>query len=198
MRFETSHLRCRHSISRVASRLPPSRARWSSDAPSQQYDTSAPSLQVLAAMTACCFLASPVSIAMAEVPMTTAPGTNIGFETNEAVDKKRDEFQMKRSYDGHVALRNKATKSFWDVKLDMASPGTLLFREPESGEVYILGFTAFQQVDLSDDDTVAAISADAWEKKIVPVQSDDQPPVKLEVTREGFFNLISVVDPELE
>lgn len=64
--------------------------------------------------------------------------------------------------------------------------------------MYILGFSAFQQVDLSDDDTVAAISSDPWENKIVPVQSDDPEPVKLEVTREGFFNLISVIDPELE
>lgn len=54
-----------------------------------------------------------------DVPLTTLPGTNLGFETNETIDKKRDEFQMKRSYDGHVALRNKKTSKYWDVKASL-------------------------------------------------------------------------------
>jgi hypothetical protein len=54
---------------------------------------------------------------------TTAPGTNLGFASNPEVDAKRDEYHFKRSYDGHVALQNKGTQAFWDVKLDLKSPG---------------------------------------------------------------------------
>ena len=129
---------------------------------------------------------------------TTEAGSNLGFMNNDAIDKKRDAAQIKRAYDGHVAIRNKTTNDYWDVKLDMASPGTLLFREPEQGQVYIVGFEALKQVDLSDDETIAAISSDQWEKMVVPVQSDDTPPSKLQVTREGFFNIVSVVNPDLE
>lgn len=132
------------------------------------------------------------------VPETTAAGTNLGFITNEEVDAKRAEFRMKRSYDGHVALQNKKTLQFWDVKNDAKYPGMVMLREPETGQVYVLAYANLKQVDLSDDDMVAAMSMDNWEESVEPVQSapkSDKTVDKLQLTREGFYNVVSIVDP---
>lgn len=44
-----------------------------------------------------------------------------------------------------VALQSPKTKSWWDVKLDLKSPGTLLLRSPQ-GQVHYLAFSSLQQI----------------------------------------------------
>ncbi|KAJ9521891.1 hypothetical protein QJQ45_024761, partial [Haematococcus lacustris] len=51
--------------------------------------------------------------------------------------------------------------------------------------------------DLSDDEVVGAIASSPWEKGVEPIEGldEDQKLRKLELTREGFYQLISVIDP---
>lgn len=73
--------------------------------------------------------------------------------TNQDVDKRRGTARFKRAYDGHVALQNKLTGEYMDIKCDLQVPGTILLRDPR-GQVYIMSYSAIKQVDLSDDDVV--------------------------------------------
>lgn len=53
------------------------------------------------------------------------------------------------------------------------------------------------QVDLSDDEVVAAMAMEKWEDEAEAIKGkDDQGSVQsLELTREGFYGLVSVVKP---
>lgn len=81
----------------------------------------------------------------AKVPETTFPGNNSGFLTDEEIDLRRDTLNFRRAYDGKVAIMNKKTNQFYDVKLDLQSPGTVLLRDDE-GQVYYIKFSGLQQV----------------------------------------------------
>jgi hypothetical protein len=59
-----------------------------------------------------------------------------------------------------VALQNRLTKTFWDVKLDLKSPGTLLLRSP-SGVVYYLAYSALQQIGEPHNDSAS------WSRPVV-------------------------------
>lgn len=70
----------------------------------------------------------------AKVPPTTEPGQNVGYLTDQEIDKHRIEMNFRRAYDGHVALVSKKNGQYLDVKCDMQVPGTVLFRAP-NGQV---------------------------------------------------------------
>jgi hypothetical protein len=53
---------------------------------------------------------------------------------------------------------------------------------------------------LSDDEVVGAVTSTDWESHVTPVEARDEADndkllARLELTREAFFQLISVVDP---
>uniref|UniRef100_A0A7S0RJR6 Uncharacterized protein n=1 Tax=Chlamydomonas leiostraca TaxID=1034604 RepID=A0A7S0RJR6_9CHLO len=147
----------------------------------------------MAVATSLLLTASP---SFASVPETSQPGSNVGYLSNEEVVERREAMHFVRSFDGKVALQSKDRK-LWDVKLDLRSPGTVLLRAPD-GVVHYLAFSTLQQVDLSDDEVVGAIAFSEWEKGAQPVQAEEGRSVrKLELTREGFYELMSVVDPSL-
>ncbi|KAF5837391.1 hypothetical protein DUNSADRAFT_4439 [Dunaliella salina] len=129
------------------------------------------------------------------VPETSMPGSNAGFLSDEEIQLKRDELNFVRSFDGKVALKDHNGK-LWDCKLDLKSPGTLLLREP-SGLVHYLAFSSLSQVDLSDDEVVGAVAISGWEQGVEPVQDEDEKKqvIRLELTREGFYGLVSIVAP---
>lgn len=58
---------------------------------------------------------------------------------------------------------------------------------------------ALVQIDLSDDVMVAALSEDNWENDLIAIEGDDDSgkPQKLQLTREGFYNIFSIA-PEAE
>ncbi|WIA34640.1 hypothetical protein OEZ86_012957 [Tetradesmus obliquus] len=130
------------------------------------------------------------------VPSSRA-GDNVGFLTDSQVDKKRKKGNFKRSHDGHVALLNRFSKQWTDVKCDLQVPGLLLLREA-SGQVFYLGYGGLKQVDLSDDQVVAAVAADDWENNMTLVQAETAAGgvEALEVTREDFYSLVSLVSSE--
>eukprot|EP00877_Chromochloris_zofingiensis_P007904 jgi/Chrzof1/3367/Cz12g22160.t1 len=130
----------------------------------------------------------------AKVPPTTEPGQNVGYLTDQEIDKHRIEMNFRRAYDGHVALVSKKNGQYLDVKCDMQVPGTVLFRAP-NGQVYYIAYASLKQVDLSDDQVVSALAQDDWEQNLQPIQSvDDKGKVSpLELTREGFYQLLSIV-----
>ncbi|KAL6755525.1 hypothetical protein V8C86DRAFT_2676583 [Haematococcus lacustris] len=132
----------------------------------------------------------------AKVSETTAPGTNLGYMTNDEIEDRRKQLGFVRAFDGKVAVRDHTTSALWDVKLDLKSSATLLLRSPE-GQVHVLGFKSLRQIDLSDDEVVGAIASSPWEKGVEPIEGldEDQKLRKLELTREGFYQLISVIDP---
>lgn len=108
--------------------------------------------RALTPLHACTLAGGPDDAAMAasrisSEPSTSQPGSNLGGMTNAEVDNKRRDFHIKRAYDGRVALFNKETREFWDLKLDMKYPGMLLFRSPsEAGQIYLLAYQKLQQV----------------------------------------------------
>eukprot|EP00879_Flechtneria_rotunda_P005346 GHRR01005633.1.p1 GENE.GHRR01005633.1~~GHRR01005633.1.p1 ORF type:complete len:241 (+),score=116.03 GHRR01005633.1:253-975(+) len=124
-------------------------------------------------------------------------GTNVGSLSNKEVDQQRRKSGILRAYDGHVAVKNKFTNAWTDLKCDMRAPGLLLLREP-NGKVYFLGYGGVMQVDLSDDQVVAAIAADDWENTLKPVQAvlEDGSTEVLELSREDFYQLVSLVVTE--
>jgi hypothetical protein len=70
-----------------------------------------------AAALACCLAAAPP--AFADAPKSSEPGQNVGFLTNKDLDTRRQQAGFRRSYDGRVAITNKATKEWLDVKCDL-------------------------------------------------------------------------------
>eukprot|EP00200_Dunaliella_tertiolecta_P005924 CAMPEP_0202351296 /NCGR_PEP_ID=MMETSP1126-20121109/8001_1 /ASSEMBLY_ACC=CAM_ASM_000457 /TAXON_ID=3047 /ORGANISM="Dunaliella tertiolecta, Strain CCMP1320" /LENGTH=125 /DNA_ID=CAMNT_0048943391 /DNA_START=251 /DNA_END=628 /DNA_ORIENTATION=+ len=124
------------------------------------------------------------------------PGSNAGFLSDKEIQLRRDELNFVRSFDGKVALKDHNGK-LWDCKLDLKSPGTLLLRDP-NGLVHYLAFSSLSQVDLSDDEVVGAVAiSGSWEQGVEPVQDVDENKqvMKLELTREGFYGLVSIVAP---
>lgn len=98
-----------------------------------------------------------------------------------------------RAYDGHVALRHKGEKTWYDVKCDLQVPALLLFRDP-FGNVYYGAYAGLEQIDLSDDDLVARLAEDSWELSVRPLRRFDpntQQEVPLQLSREGFYQIIS-------
>lgn len=55
------------------------------------------------------------------------------------------------------------------------------------------------QIDLSDDVMVAALAEDSWENDAIPIEAEDGKGVtqKLQLTREGFYNIFSI-SPEVD
>ncbi|KAL6745296.1 hypothetical protein V8C86DRAFT_41984 [Haematococcus lacustris] len=141
-------------------------------------------------------LASLATAGLLLIGGPTAPGTNLGYMTNDEIEDRRKQLGFVRAFDGKVAVRDHTTSALWDVKLDLKSSATLLLRSPE-GQVHVLGFKSLRQIDLSDDEVVGAIASSPWEKGVEPIEGldEDQKLRKLELTREGFYQLISVIDP---
>ncbi|KAF6261947.1 hypothetical protein COO60DRAFT_1625148 [Scenedesmus sp. NREL 46B-D3] len=152
-------------------------------------------LVLAAAAAAALLVPSPspmVDAASASVPSSRA-GDNVGFLTDSQVDKKRKKANFRRSHDGHVAMLNRFSKQWTDVKCDLQVPGLLLLREA-SGQVFYLGYAGLNQVDLSDDQVVAAVAADDWENSMTLVKAETAAGgvEALEMTREEFYALVSL------
>jgi len=85
---------------------------------------------------------------------------------------------------------------FWITGL---STNKLRFHVPESSPSLSYVFIPHQHAfaDLSDDEVVGAIAVSGWEQGAQPVQDvdDNKQLMKLELTREGFFGLVSIVEP---
>eukprot|EP00775_Hariotina_reticulata_P002085 gene2085-2404_t len=157
-------------------------------------------------------LASDASTAAARVVQTTEAGQNVGAVSDKEVDERRRKAHFRRAHDGHVAIQNKYTQQWSDIKCDLQVPGLLLVRESdgqghaaannsnqgEIGVVYYIGYAGLKQIDLSDDLVVAAVAADTWEDNIraVQAQAEDGGVESLELTREGFYELVSLVSGE--
>eukprot|EP00878_Enallax_costatus_P011561 GHUV01012069.1.p1 GENE.GHUV01012069.1~~GHUV01012069.1.p1 ORF type:complete len:248 (+),score=50.94 GHUV01012069.1:135-878(+) len=139
--------------------------------------------------------ASYTSPVEAAPPVTSAAGQNVGLLKDSEIDKKLRKAGVKRSHDGHVAIQNKYTKTWVDVKCDFQVPGLLLLRE-EDGQVYWLGYGAVKQVDLSDDQVVTAVAADDWENSMTLVQAENEAGgiEALELSREAFYQIVSLID----
>lgn len=55
--------------------------------------------------------------------------------------------------------------------------------------MYYLGYAKLKQLDLSDDQVVAAIAADDWENAMTRIGAGAEDVM----TREGFYQLVSLV-----
>ncbi|GLC45062.1 hypothetical protein PLESTB_001464500 [Pleodorina starrii] len=109
----------------------------------------------------------------------------------KAYDNIRTKLNFKRGLDGRVYVKNAKGKLF-AVRLDMESPGTMLIRDTDSGEVYGLQTEGFQQIDLTNDAVVIALFADGnWESAMSPITfEDDDGKVKtLKLDEKLFRNL---------
>ncbi|GIL47489.1 hypothetical protein Vafri_4308 [Volvox africanus] len=119
----------------------------------------------------------------------------------KALENIRAKLNFKRGFDGRVYVKSAKGKMF-AVRLDMETPGTMLIRDMESGEVYGLQTEGFQQIDLTNDQVVIALFTDGnWETAMSPITfEDDDGKVKTLKLEEKLFRnlpgLLSAVSGE--
>ncbi|EFJ51013.1 hypothetical protein VOLCADRAFT_103652 [Volvox carteri f. nagariensis] len=95
------------------------------------------------------------------------------LNSSKAFENIRAKLNFKRGLDGRVYVKSTKGKMF-AVRLDMETPGTMLIRDMESGEVYGLQTEGFQQIDLTNDQVVIALFADGnWESAMSPITFED-------------------------
>jgi len=118
----------------------------------------------------------------------------VGALSDAEVARKRKDGGFMRAFDGHVAIYNRKTREFFDIKCDVQLPGTLLLRDPAGGAVSYISYASIKQIDLSDDVLVAALADDKWEGDAVPIEGKDAggKVQRLALSREGFYSLFSI------
>mmetsp|Transcript_6402 Transcript_6402/g.10957 ORF Transcript_6402/g.10957 Transcript_6402/m.10957 type:complete len:229 (-) Transcript_6402:385-1071(-) len=156
--------------------------------------------QACAAVLAATLMCSQPAFAIDESTVTSAVAEYVDLDskgklkTSAEVDKLRQKYRLRRAADGRLQLRSSRGEWF-QVRLDMEVPGSMLLRDPKGG-VFAIQTEALQQIDLSDDLVALLMFSDGeWEKQMAPVEymDEDGTTKQLQLDEREFREVIGLL-----
>ncbi|MEW5302622.1 MAG: hypothetical protein WDW36_005388 [Sanguina aurantia] len=117
-----------------------------------------------------------------------------GAEQTEIVSL-REEAGFRRDFDGSLWLQA-PSGTWYEAKLDAQVPGTVLLRNDQDSTISFISFS-MQQIDLTDDTLVTSVFGDRnWPALLeqVPAKNDIDQLIGLALDRDGFQNLVSILE----
>ncbi|KAJ9518385.1 hypothetical protein V8C86DRAFT_2855117 [Haematococcus lacustris] len=145
------------------------------------------------------FTDEKITAAAAEYMELDSKGKFASKDAFKALDEFRLKYNLKRTPDGRLQLRN--SKGEWfQCRLDMEVPGTMLLRA-SNGDVYGLQTDVLSQIDLTDDLVALMVFGTGdWEDQISPIEYEDEQGKVTPLNMEGgeFRQVVGILKTLME